>query len=635
VQGLPAAASVRDLDPAPDLAVIAVPAGDVVATVADCARLGVRAALVFSAGFAEAGGDGAAWQAELSAIAAGGIRVLGPNCLGFVNAHRGIVATFAENADERLVPGPVALVSQSGAVGAYLFKAAQRSGIGAGYFCSTGNEADVAVAEVVRHLVELEEVRVVAAFAESVRRPQLLLEAAARAHSLGKSVLLMKAGRSEAGSRAALSHTGSLAGSDRALDAVLREHGVLRPRSLQQLLEWSRALAAGRLPEGRRLAVVTMSGGAGIVLADAAADAGLELPELAGPERSELERLIPSFGSAANPIDCTGQVVNDLSGLGEVISLAARSPQVDAVCVSGLPDRLSEEWAAPIRSALAGTSKPLLAWCPTEAAVVQLAGMGVPAYTDPGAAIGGAAALAARASFPGPPEAPRPDERRAAAARRLLEPLKGRPFLLEPDAKALLALYGVPRPAERVARDADEAAALASELGFPVVLKALSYDLPHKSDRGGVALGLRSAAEVRSAAAGLLERLGPLEGLLVQAQAPAGVELACGFRRDPDLGPVLHAGLGGRLVEILDAGVLLPAPCTPARALEAVRSLAGGRLLSSPRGLVPELAEGFAGVLAALGALAWELPEAAEADLNPVIAAGDGLWVVDALLVVR
>jgi acetate---CoA ligase (ADP-forming) len=634
VQGLPAAASVAALDAAPDLAVIAVPADDVVATVGACAARGIRGAVVFSAGFAEAGTEGASWQAELAGIAASGIRIFGPNCLGFINCHRGIVATFAENADEGLDPGGVALVSQSGAVGAYLFKAAQRTGIRAGYFCSTGNEVDVTVTEVLRHLVEQDEVRVLAAFAESVRRPDLLLETARRAHELGKSVLFMKAGRSEAGSRAALSHTGSLAGSHRALDAVLCDYGVLAPRSLRQLLEWTRALAAERRPEGGRVAVVTTSGGAGIILADAAAEMGLELPELCGPERAEIEGLIPSFGSAANPIDCTGQVVNDLSGLGRVISLAAGSTDIDTVCVSGLPDRLTAKWSDPIRSALEATAKPLVAWCPTDTAVVQLAEIGIPAYTDPGAAIGAVAAMVARASFASPPDAIPPDEARIGAARSRLAPLQGRPFLLEPDAKAVLSLYGVPGPPERIATDAAEAAKIAAGIGFPVVLKALSYALPHKSDKGGVVLRLGDAEAVVEAARDLERRLGPLDGILVQGQSPPGIELACGFRRDPEFGPVLHAGLGGTLIEILDAGVLLTAPCTPSRALSQLRSLAGGRLLSSRRGISEPQAEALAHLIAGLSALAMELPEVTEVDLNPVIAAEDELWVVDALLVV-
>lgn len=635
VQDLPAAGRLTDLDVRPELAIVAVAAPEVVATVRECAGLGVAGAVVFSGGFAEAGPEGARWQAELAHLASQGIRICGPNCLGFINVHRGVVATFVDAADAHLEPGPVAIVSQSGALGAHLFKSAQRGGIPTGYLVSTGNEVDVSVADVLAHLVERPEVGVLAAFSESIKRPQRLLEVARRAAELGKPLLYMKAGRSEVGSRAALSHTGSLAGSDRTVDAFFDAYGVLRPRRMQDLLDWARALAQPRRAAGRRVAIVTMSGGAGIVMADAAAEGALEVPEITGAERLELEGLLPGFGSAANPVDCTGQVVNDLSTLGRVLTLAAASPSIDIVCVAGFPEHLSEAWAAPLRAALASSPKPLVAWCPNEEVVRELGALGIPAYTDPAAAIPACAALAQAASFPGAPTIAPPDIPRQVEARSQLSRLAGRPFLLEPDARRLLALYGVEAPAERVVAAPADAAGAALELGFPVALKALSYSLPHKSDAGGVVLNLRTPVEVAAAAAGMAAALAGrgLESLLVQRMAPAGIEIALGIRRDPEFGPLLRLGLGGRLVEILDQGVLIPAELGGEGALRALARLAGGRLLSSPRGLGPGPVRELAGLAEALSRLAGELPEVREVDLNPVIAAPQGVWVVDALVV--
>jgi acyl-CoA synthetase (NDP forming) len=631
-----------------DLVLVAVPAPAVLGVVEEAAATGAGAALIFSAGFAEIGGEGAAAQRRLSEIAREtGMRISGPNTIGYLNAHDGIFSTFFLQPDDaRPVPGPVGLVSQSGGFAAYIYEMAGAAGVNLGWLVATGNEVDVTVTDVLADLVERPEVEVLAGFSEAVRDPARFVEVAVRAAELGKPFVYLKAGRSDAGRDAAMTHTASIAGSDAAFDAVCRQYGVQRAHSLEQMLDWLQALQAGRPLRGDRVALLTGSGGSGVLMADAAEGAGLSVTPTPAPERARIEALIPAFGSGANPVDVTAQAVaSGVGNYGTVLRTLLESDGFDAVSIgSGLRGPSAVDTAQLIADVYTASDKPLTVafYSTNEKARQILVGAGVPTYPDSARALGALGAL--RRHRDRPPVAAGPaaavDETRVARAREMLRGPGGR-ALTEFASKQLLALYGLPVTEERLARTPAEAAAAAAELGrFPVAVKVVSEDLPHKSDVGGVVLGASDARAVESAGEQILRgvaRAAPdaaVEGLLVQEMVPSGIELICGVTRDPLFGPMVTVGLGGVLTEIHADVALRRAPFSEEAALAAVRELSGGRLTTSRRGLAADQLPAVAAVLTALSALVTELPEVAEVDLNPVIVTTTGPRIADALVVV-
>jgi acyl-CoA synthetase (NDP forming) len=385
--------------------------------------------------------------------------------------------------------------------------------------------------------------------------------------------------------------------------------------------------------------IVTVSGGAGILMADAAVRAGLAVPALRGDDRARIAALIPGFGAADNPVDCTGQVVNDRRLLGTVLQALAETSSLDSLCLFlGLADPLDERLAAPVVEVAATTPKAVAAWCGSAQAAATMTERGVPTYTDPTRAMRALGALARWASRTGADElGPHTACHGSGPALRLVA--ADHPFLLEHTALALLASLGLRVPRTRVVRSEDEASTAAAELDWPLALKALSYDLPHRSDAGGVQLGLRSEHELRDAYRAIVRSVAEkapaarLEAMLVAEMAPGGLELACGMRRDPTFGPMVGVGLGGYAVEIIGEMALRRAPLTEAEALRALADVHGGRLIRSRRGPSRQQQADIARVLVTLGDLAVREPTIQEIDLNPVIAAADGsVWVVDALV---
>lgn len=640
VQGRTAYRGVADLPEAVDLAVIAVPAPAVVDVVAACAARGVGGATVITSGFAEAGPEGRALQDRLTAVAREtGIRVIGPNCIGYMNAHGGVMANFMVTVDEPLpTPGPVALVSQSGGFGSYITNKAVLAGLRLGWFVSTGNESDVNVANVLRHLVERPEVGVLLSFAETLRDPEVFVETARRAAELDKPLVLLKAGRSEEAARAAMSHTASIVGSAGVLDAVCRQYGVFVASTMEELLDLGTIFQDGRRARGDRVVVMTSSGGAGVLLADEAGLAGLSVPVLPEEEqRSLAEKMpVPFYGSTVNPVDTTAQTTAMPEAYRKVLFSVAGSPSADLVA--------AVTWARPgpandaIVEMYGGTDKPVAilstAWSE------QFQEAGVPTYTDPRRAMVALAALV-RQSRRGPlPETGFvPDAGRIGRARALLAEAGPETTLLESTGKRILAEYGVPVTPEEQVTSVEAAVEAAERLGGAVALKVMSYQLPHKSDAGAIRLGLRGADAVR---AGYLEMLDEVaarepdarvEGVLVQRMVPARMELTCGVNRDPVFGPMVALGLGGVLVEVLSEAVLLRPPFDADTARAALRDLLGGRLVTGRRGLSDAEQDAVARVMTGLGALALELPEVAEVDVNPLRVADDAVYAADALIV--
>ncbi|MEV0051138.1 acetate--CoA ligase family protein [Saccharopolyspora shandongensis] len=648
VQGLPAFRSLDDIDGDIDLAMVMLPADKVVDGVRDCAKRGIPAAIVGASGFAEVGGRGEALQQQLQdVIAETGIRVLGPNCLGMFSLRDRALPTFTSAMDEggELREGPVSFVSQSGAFGTFIFSAAQAAGLGISHFLNTGNEADLSVAEVLGGLVETDETKVLMAYLEGVHHGRELLQVARRAHELDKPILAVKVGRSEAGARAAQSHTASLAGEDAVFDGATRQHGIVRLDGMEQLLDAGLVFADGRRTRGRRLTTLSLSGGAGVLMADQASSNGLQVQPWDEAWQRRMAEVIPPFGSPRNPVDLTATLISDPSMLRRALEITVEHPGTDMIAVLlGNSDNASGPLIDAIEQAYRSTDRPLVVvWTGGSGRPRRrLQDLGIPCFTDPGRA---AAALGKLADFslrPPLPTAERPDDIDDQVVRGILRDAReqGRRQLNEYESSRLIAAYGVPCSGAFPADDPDAAVAAARDLGGPVAVKLLSDHIGHKSDIGGVRLGLTSDATIRTAAAELLdiarEAGDPAARLLVQRMAGGDTELIVGIKRDPAFGPVVVVGFGGVLVEVLADSQIGVAPLDADAAKRLLTSLRGSRLFGEVRGKPARDLDAAADVVARLSWLAHDLADdIAELDVNPLLLdhVGKGVVAVDCLAV--
>jgi acetyltransferase len=639
VHGVTAYREVDDLPEAVDMAVILTPAASVPDIIERSAARGIGGAVVLAAGFAEAGQEGREQQQRMTDVArAHAFPIVGPNCNGFYNGQRKVAATFAIPVEmDRPKLGPVAVVSQSGGFGSYILLKAITAGLHVSWYLSTGNESDMNVSRSLRYLIEQPEVGVVLTFFEAVRSPEVFVEVAARAAELGKPMVAVKAGYTAEGSRAALSHTASIAGSGEVYDAICRQYGLIQASSVEQMIDFGLALQTGRTMAGRRLGVMTMSGGSGALMADVAETVGLRVPVLPDADREHLGSLLPSFGSPANPVDLTGNF--NMENFDAVYGGLAASDGVDAVLP--LIWYVGERETEATKKVYAATDKPLVV--ATTLSAPDIGEAGIPVYTDPARAvraIGAVAAFSESMRRHERAERPTADAGRIQKVRALLKREAGQPFVLESVAKQVLAEYGIPVSCEAIADSADAAVAAARELGGPVALKVLSYGLPHKSDSGALRLGLVGDDAVRHGYEEMLEAIRAanpdlkVEGVLVQEMVPASVEISCGLQRDPVFGPVVAVGIGGVLIEIVGGTVLLRPPFSQRQAEDAVARIAGGRLRTASRGLSVAQAATIAQAMTGLGALALEIPEVESVDINPIRVDGDVAKAVDALLVV-
>jgi acetyltransferase len=529
------------------------------------------------------------------------------------------------------------VVSQSGGFGSYILLKAITAGLHVSWYLSTGNESDMNVARSLRYMIERPEVGVVLTFFEAVRSPAVFVEVAARAAELGKPVLAVKAGYTTEGSRAALSHTASIAGSGEVYDAICQQYGLIQASSVEQMIDFGLSLETGRRMSGHRLGVMTQSGGSGALMADVAETVGLTVPVLPDADRDYLQSLLPSFGSAANPVDTTGAF--NMENFDAVYGGLAASDGVDAVLP--LIWYVGERETEATKKVWAATDKPLVV--ATTLSAPDIAEAGIPVYTDPARAVRAIGAVAAFSEFVRRHESvekPQPDKDRINRARALLAREAGQPFVLESVAKQVLAEYGIPVSREVIAGSADAAVAAARTLNSKVALKVLSHGLPHKSDSGALRLGLQGDEAVKDAYTEMLASIRAahpeikIEGVLVQEMVPASVEISLGLQRDPVFGPMIAVGIGGVLIEIVGGTVLLRPPFTQQMAEHAVARIAGGRLRTASRGLSGPQATAIAKTMTSLGALALELPEVESIDINPIRVDGDVAKAVDALIVV-
>ena len=658
VQGLRAYPSVSDLPGPVDLAIIVIPAAAVLRVLDECGARGIKAAIIITSGFAEERGEEArVRQEELRRIAARhDMAICGPNCEGLVNALGSMAATFSpslENQDYRLLPEvdggrPISVIAQSGALSfSYLNRGAPRQ-LRFTYLISSGNEATLEGLDYVDYMLDEARTDIFLMYMEAVRNADTFRRVAAKAARLAKPIIVGKVGRSDAGRRAAASHTGALAGADSAYDALFRRYGIVRCDDIDQMIDTAALFAFNPLPRGRRVAVLSASGGGAAWMADMFAAHGLELPELDAETRKEIDPLLPSYASSQNPVDLTAQATREV-GYARVIEILQRSPVIDMVVVVGslaTETLLRRDIVALGR--VAKTSTVPIAFCAytnaSPAAVTLLAGAGIPAYTSMMNCAKALRALADYAEFQRRwaqrvEPAPMAVATTAAVGRRLRD---AGPVLCEYEAKDLLAAYGVARPREEMADSEATAVAAAARIGYPVALKVQSPDITHKTEAGAVALSIASEAELRDAyrrvrgAARAAHPGAEMRGVLVQQMAAAGVEMIVGVARDETFGPLLMLGLGGIYVEVLRDVAFAPAPLSPDDARDLLGQLRGARLLEGVRGAPPADVEALADLLVAVSRFAADHGDTvAEIDLNPVIVhpRGQGLSVVDALIV--
>jgi acetyl coenzyme A synthetase (ADP forming)-like protein len=635
VAGVRSYGSIEEIPDPVDLAVICLPGRNVLEAAREALRKGVKALCVISAGFAETDAEGARRQdALLALVRAHGARLVGPNCLGIAVPALGLNATFAPRA---LPAGRIAFSSQSGALGLALLEKASERGLGFSSFVSIGNKADVSSNDLLEWWEEDEGTDVVLLYLESFGNPQKFARVAGRV-ARRKPILALKAGTSRAGARAASSHTAALAGSDAAVEALFRSAGVLRAHNLEELVDVATLLSSQPLPRGRRVAVLTNAGGLGILCADACDAASLELPPLSEETRAALTAILPSEASLANPVDLLGSATAETYA--QALPHLLRDPGIDAAIILFVPPVVAgaAEVAVAIRSAVEAepSGKPVLA--------VVVSADGTPetlreptspvaTFAYPESAAHALGVAAARAEWLRRPvgTVPAIDGIQVSAARQLVEralEAADDVWLEAADVRALLIAYGVPLVPERIAASADEAIAIASSLGRPVVLKTAVAGA-HKTESGGVALDLETDDDIRTAA----ERIGG--PLLVQPMIAGGTELLAGIVQDPVFGPLVAFGPGGVLAELIGGAAFRIAPLTDRDADELVGSGKAGQLVRGFRGAPAADSGALADLLHRLSRLAADLPEVAELDLNPVIALPTGCVAVDARIRLR
>jgi acetyl coenzyme A synthetase (ADP forming)-like protein len=634
VDGGPSYRSVRDIPDEVDLAVIAVPCAAVPAVVDECIEKAVGGLVVITAGFAETGAEGGAVQDRLLArVRDAGIRLIGPNCMGILNTDPAVAlnATFSP-----VYPpvGSVAMSTQSGALGLAILDYARDLNIGISSFASVGNKADVSSNDLIQYWAQDARTRVILLYLESFGNPRTFSRLA-RHVGRAKPIVTIKAGRSTSGGRAASSHTGALATSDVIVDGLFQQAGVIRATTLEEMFDVAALLDHQPVPKGTRLGILTNAGGAAILAADAAESHGLTVPLLSQKTASALRQFLPPAASVSNPVDMIASA--SAEHYERSLRLLLEDPAIDSVLVIYVPPLVTEpaEVARAIVTAAEGAGdKPVaVTFMRAAGAPPELAPL--PCYRFPEAAT---LAMARAAQY---------GEWRARAEGQVLEPKgvdlvrvrtvlhqalgRGSGWLTVAEAHEVLTACGVPLAAAAMVSTGEEAARVAGDLGFPVAVKAVGPTLLHKTEVGGVVLGLRDAAEVRMACRDLETRLGErLTGFLVQRMVPPGVEMLVGTVEEATFGPVMLCSLGGTTVELLGKPLARLLPLTDADIDDLFREMPGNALLHGYRGAPPVDEAALRDLLARVSQLAAACPEIQEMDLNPVRLFEHGLSVVDA-----
>ena len=651
IDGLKCFSSIADVGQPIDLAIVVIPAHAVLGALEQCAAAGVRNAVIISSGFAEQGGDSAAMQDAVAALAKRtGMRISGPNAEGFYSEIQRVAATFSPTVDVK--PGEprlvatrrrIGIVAQSGGIGFAFYHRARALGIALSYVVSAGNESDLGAGEFFEYMVQDASTDVILLFVEGIRDVDRFLAAARRAAEIGKPVIVTKVGRSGAGERAAASHTASMAGWSAAYDAVFASYGFIISNDLDEAVAIAAVLTTNPLPKGDRVAVLTVSGGAGIWGADTVSLQGLQVPELSKPIQQQIGKLLPSYGSARNPIDVTAQGVNS-GGLQNSIDLLDASDEVDAILVVL---SLSSETRMPFKEAelkpvISAQNKPIVFYSytlPSLFARTALAASGVvvlSGLTHAGVAL---RRMVEASKF----KLARPARADALPSRDLSAHLTSE-AMSEFDSKSLLRAAGIALPEEVLVTGKSALDAAVARTGFPLVMKIQSPDLPHKSEAGGVRVNIATKGEAFIAYQALLDNArrhrpdAAIQGVLVGPMAKRGVEIIIGTMLDPTFGPMIMVGLGGVTTELFRDVVYRPAPVSAPEAATMLSQLKAVPLLRGFRGAARADIPALCDLIEQVSLLAARLrDDVAEIELNPVLVhpEGQGVTIVDALVVPR
>ncbi len=630
-----------------DLAVIIVPAGNTPQMISECGLRGIKAAIVISGGFKEVGAEGQELENEVLRIARGyGMRIIGPNCVGTLDLNSGLNSTFIQGLPSK---GRIGFISQSGALGGGVIDYIADKRVGFSMFASLGNEADVTETDLLEYLANDPDTAVIAIYVEAIRDGVRFMDVA-RQVTRHKPVVLLKAGRTSAGARAVSSHTGSLAGSNTAYRAAFEQSGVIEAHTINELFEIAVALDFQPLPRGKRTVILTNSGGPAALASDSLASNGMELHNLTPQTRENLRPLLNPSAQVGNPVDMLGGA--EPKEYSAALELLLKDENVDAVLAILVPQALVNpaQVATVLGERAAAQSeprKPVIACFMGERSIgearVVLQEMQIPMYVFPeatGRVLGAMQRYAAWLASPSDASSG-PVNLDRLAARIGLDHGRVCKTMGEAETRPILQAYGVPLVEARMARTVDEATAAAEDLGYPVALKVVSPEILHKSDVGGIRLGLSNAEAVRK---GFLEMYSQIassvpsariEGALVERMAPKGVEVIVGMKRDPNFGPLIMFGMGGVTVELYGDVAFRIAPIGRKDALEMIHSIKGSRLLTGFRDTPPADVDALVDIILRMSQLSMDFPEIDEMEINPlrVFPAGQGVLALDCRLI--
>ncbi|MCG7844987.1 MAG: acetate--CoA ligase family protein [Methanomassiliicoccales archaeon] len=647
IMGLKCYPRISDVPGEVEMAMLVIPANFVLQVMEECGQKGVKAVIVISAGFKEVGLEGAQLQRRLGEIAKKyGIRVLGPNCLGLVNTHHHMNATFATEPPKQ---GNIAISSQSGAICVVMLDWAANINIGFSKFVSVGNKLDVDEGHLLEYLRDDDETKVIGMYIEGTDRGREFLHQAEVTTKV-KPVIALKAGRTSSGAKAASSHTGAMSGSDKVYDAAMRQAGVIRVKNIEELFDLLQAFSTMPLPQGEGVAIVSNAGGLGVMAADACADNGLTLASFEPATVERLKQKLPMAASLYNPIDVVGdadserydhaiRTVMDDPNVACVIALLAPTDLVDISTVARTLATFAGSSPKPIVTSFVGGKEMI-------APVEMLKAAGIPNYPSPDRGIRALAAMVEHQHNRDRPE-PRATERFAVdtvSIREIIDHVhsEGRLQLSEAEGKGILRAYGIPTPKEGIARDLKRAIDLAESIGYPVVMKVESPDIAHKTDVGGVELNIDSPEELTRSYEVMLSKVreklpkARISGVSIQKMVK-GREVIVGMVRDDQFGPVITFGLGGIFVEFLKDVTQGIAPLDREEVERMVRSIKAYPMLTGARGRRPGDIPALVEVILKVSQLSMEFPEMEELEMNPVMVGdeGTGVTAVDALVTIK
>jgi acetyl coenzyme A synthetase (ADP forming)-like protein len=643
ILGRKAVGSVLDIDEALDLAVIAIPAALVPRALRECVEKGVSSTVIISAGFRESGEEGMALEKEVCEIVRrSGMRILGPNCLGVINTSAGLNATFAAG---MLPRGKLSFFSQSGALGIAILDWAIGNKIGFSKFISLGNKTDLNETDFIEYFIQDEDTDIILGYIEDVVDGKRFLETAKRASKV-KPIILVKSGGTQAGARAASSHTGALAGSEIAFNAAFRQTGVIRAEGVEDLFETAKAFSSKKLPAGNSLLIITNAGGPGIIAADMSEKLGLNLPTLSKETTAALASLLPKNASLYNPVDMIGDA--GAERYAAVLEHSLDDPNIDGFLIILTPQAMIdvEETAKAVIEAAGKTDRPFITSFMGEervrTSIEMLKSASIPNFSYPEPAVRAFGKLRDYRMWQEKKESlpPELDADRDTVAQMVREACKeGRYQLAEDDSREILSCYGFSFPRKRLVASAAEAARAASAIGFPVVMKISSPDILHKTDVGGVKISVRSAREAREAFAEITmntKRFIPsafINGTTVYETVRQGKEVIVGVTYDRTFGHMVMFGLGGIYVEVLRDVSFRIVPVTPDDAYEMVREIRAFPLLKGTRGERPADTDAIVESILRVSCLVRDFPEIQEIDINPLVALEKGATALDARII--